>query len=60
MKRIVNIAKNYKEAEEWDIQQILEMSAEERQQAAALLKKKVYGEDNPDVRIGHKLLNSKK
>jgi hypothetical protein len=55
MKRTVNIAKNYKEAEGWDIKQILKMSVEERQQAAEFLKKKVYGYDHPDVRESHRL-----
>ncbi|HLR24437.1 MAG TPA: hypothetical protein VK112_01135 [Fodinibius sp.] len=57
MKRTVHIAKNYKEAEQWDIQQILRMSPEERQQASAALKKRVYGNNNPDVREGQKLLS---
>lgn len=60
MKRVVNVAKNFKEAEEWDIKQILEMSVEERQQAADWLKQKAYGKDNPDVREGHKLSEDRK
>lgn len=57
MKRTVHIAKNYKEAEQWDIKQILRMSSEERQQAATALKKRVYGDNNPDVREGQRLLS---
>ena len=57
MKRTVHIAKNYKEAEQWDIKQILRMSSEERQQAATALKKRVYGDNNPDVRKGQRLLS---
>ncbi len=54
MKRVANISKNYQEASEWDIRQALSMTHEERQQAAAKLKKKVYGTDNPDVREWHR------
>jgi len=59
MERTVHIAKNYKEAEEWDIKQILQMTSEERQQAAAALKKRVYGKNNPDVREAQRLLDSR-
>lgn len=53
MKRIVNIAKNHQEAHNWEIKQALEMSHEERQKAARVLKKRVFGNDQPDVREGH-------
>lgn len=53
--RVVHIAKNRKEARRWDIRQALEMSHEERQQAARTLRQRVYGTDTPDVRAWHRL-----
>ena len=50
MKRIVNISRNAREAEEWDIRQHISMTPEERQEAARILKERVYGRDCPDVR----------
>ncbi len=50
MKRVVNKAKNSKEAERWDITQQIKMTPEERQNAAKELKKKFYGLNPPDVR----------
>jgi len=57
MERIVNIAKNKDEADQWDIKQALEMSTEERQKVAVILKKRVYGEDNPDIKAWGKKRN---
>jgi hypothetical protein len=50
MKRVVNKSKNPREAEDWDIQQQISMSPEERQKAARILKERVYGKDNPDIK----------
>ena len=50
MKRIVNKAKNNKEAERWDIRQQLSMTPEERQKISKELKKKFYGTNPPDVK----------
>jgi hypothetical protein len=50
MERIWNKAKNYKEAEDWDIEQHLRMTPEERQDAAKELRKRVYGNKTVDVR----------
>lgn len=50
MKRVVNKSKNAREAENWDIQQQIAMSPEERQEAARLLKERVYGNHNPNVK----------
>jgi len=44
MKPVYHKARNFKEAEEWDILQNLRMSAEERQSAAKGLRIRVYGE----------------
>jgi predicted transcriptional regulator len=57
MKRVAHIAKNHEEARQCDIKQAIEMTVEERQEAAAALKQRVYG-DVPDVRAWHK--NKKK
>lgn len=50
MERILNKAKNNKEAEKWDILQQIKMSPEERMNVAKELKKKFYGKNPPDVR----------
>jgi len=50
MKRICNKAKNFKEAEEWDIEQQLRMTPEERQDAAKELRDRVYGRNVMDVK----------
>jgi hypothetical protein len=50
MKRIVHRAKNFHEADEWDIKQHIKMTPAERQEISRLLKVKYYGENNPDVR----------
>jgi hypothetical protein len=53
VKRIVHKAKDFREAEEWEILQEIQMTPEERQEAAEELAKRVYGEDTPDVREGY-------
>jgi len=50
MERILNKAKNNKEAEKWDILQQIKMSPNERMNIAKELKKKFYGNHPPDVR----------
>jgi hypothetical protein len=50
MERIVNIAKNHKEAEKWDIEQQINMTPRERQMAAKELKKRFYGSNPPDLK----------
>lgn len=55
MKQIVNIANGFKEAEDWDIKQHIDMTPEERQRIAKILRERVYGKDNPDVRGVKKL-----
>jgi hypothetical protein len=50
IKRVVHKAKNFQEAEEWDILQNIRMTPEERQAAAKELKIRFYGENVPDVR----------
>jgi len=57
MKRVVNIAKNFKEAEEWDIIQQINMTPKERQRIVKELKNKVFGNKVKDLR---KLYNKRK
>ena len=54
MRRKVHIARNHKEAEEYDIMQHLEMTPDERLAAAKKLKERVYGKNCPDIREAHK------
>jgi len=54
MEKKVHIARNHKHAEEYDIQQYLEMTPDERLAAAKKLKERVYGKNPPDIREAHK------
>jgi len=54
IKKIVHISRSFKEAEEWDIQQQIQLSPEERQHIALILKRRAYGRRVPDVREYHK------
>ncbi|HSB06845.1 MAG TPA: hypothetical protein VLK23_16845 [Thermodesulfobacteriota bacterium] len=53
MKRIFHKAKNFDEAEEWSILQEVQMTPEERQEAAEEIVKRVYGTQRTDVREAH-------
>jgi hypothetical protein len=53
MKRTFHKSKNFKEAEDWDIRQHIQMTPEERQEVAAELRRRTYGRDAPDVRDVH-------
>ncbi len=50
MEKILNKAKNNKEAEKWDILQQIRMSPQERMNVAKELKRRYYGNNPPDVR----------
>ncbi len=54
MERVVNKAKNHAEADEWDVQQCINMTSEQRQLIARKLKERVYGKHNPDVKEYHR------
>ena len=54
MKRIVNIARSFKEAEEWDIKQQISMTPDERLQISRILRERVYGKNCVDVREWHR------
>lgn len=53
MERIVNKVHNFAAADEWDIHQQMELSAQERQRIARELKRRVYGTHTLDVRACH-------
>ncbi len=49
-RKIIHIARSFKEAEEWDILQQIQMTPEERQKIALKLKRRLYGPETPDIR----------
>ncbi len=53
MKRIYHKAKNFKDAENWDILQQINMTPENRQRAAEELRKRVYGVKTIDLKQAH-------
>lgn len=50
---VVHKSKSFAEAEQWDIQQHVRMSPQERQAVARELRRRVYGTDAPDVKEAH-------
>lgn len=50
MERIVNITKNFEEARQWEIEQGLAMTPDERMSVVKSLIERVYGKNQPDVR----------
>jgi hypothetical protein len=54
MKRVYNKSKDFKEAEEWDILQCVRLTPEQRQEAAAELRRRVYGTKVPAIRKAQK------
>ncbi len=50
MKRISHKSKNFKEAREWDIQQQINMTPDQRFAAAKELRIRAYGKNVPDVK----------
>ncbi len=50
MKGIFHKSKNYADAERYDILQHITMTPEQRQKIAYLLRIRVFGKKNPDVR----------
>ncbi|MCJ7812710.1 hypothetical protein MUP95_05235 [bacterium] len=53
MERVAQKFKNFKEAEAWEIEYHISMKPEERFAIADALKKKVYGDQIPDVRASY-------
>jgi len=56
MKRVFHKSKSFKEAEEWDIIQNVQLTPEERQKAAAQLRARVFGRN---IRAIRKVLKKK-
>lgn len=54
MKKILHISKNFKEAEEWDVMQQINMTPQERINAARELQKRVYQNGIIRLREWHK------
>ena len=54
MKKIVYIAKNQKEAKEWDIFQQIMMTSSERQKVAKELRVRFFGKKAKDVKEVYK------
>jgi hypothetical protein len=50
MERVVHKAQGFKEVEEWDIQQQISMTPEQRMRAAKELRDRFYPANAPDVR----------
>ncbi len=50
MVRIVNKARNHRDAAKWDVIQQITMTLEQRQKVAKELKRRFYGTRVPDVR----------
>ena len=50
MEKVIHIAKNHKNAAEWDLLQQVLMTVEERRRIAKELKIRFYGRSIPDVR----------
>lgn len=54
MERIVHKARSFEEADRWDVEQQVSMSAEERLRAARILKDRAFPSDAKDVRACHR------
>ena len=54
MERVVHKATSFEEADRWDVEQQISMSAEERQRAARVLKDRAFPSDAKDVRACHR------
>ena len=48
--RVVNKARSFAEADEWDVEQHIRMTPDERRRVAQELKRRFYGDVRPDVR----------
>ena len=50
MERTVHKSRSFREAAQWDVEQQVQMTPQERWLAARRLKERVYGRDPKDVR----------
>ena len=55
MERIAHRAKSHEEAAAWDRRQQRAMTPDERFKAAAILRRRVYGDQHPDIRECHRV-----
>lgn len=55
MERVIKKSEGFIEADAWDVLQQTRMKPEERQKVATELKRRVYGEEVPDVREAHRV-----
>jgi len=53
MKRVVHKSNSFKDAEEWDIQQQINMTPQQRLHVAKILRERVYGKNSIDIREFH-------
>jgi hypothetical protein len=60
MKRIAHLACDFREAEEWDIEQALSMTADQRRRVAKELRIRFYGSRPVDVRRAERRKRSEK
>jgi len=54
MKRVFHKARNFHDADQWDVRQYIKMTPEERMAIALELKRKAYGRHPVDVRESHR------
>jgi hypothetical protein len=54
MERVLQKSRSFKQAEKWDIFQHISMTPEQRQEAAAQIRERIYGKSVLDVREAHK------
>ena len=63
MKRVVKISKSFKEAEEWDLEQAMSMTPEERLDIVQYLRERYYkirNEDRKGLQRVYKIIKRKK
>lgn len=53
MKHIVHKSHNFNDAEKWDIQQQINMTPQQRMDAAKKIRERVYGKNSIDIREYH-------
>ena len=53
IKRVLHKFNSHQEAEAWNRKQYAGMTPEQRQDIALELRRRAYGENVPDVRLGH-------
>jgi hypothetical protein len=54
MERIAHKSRNFREAAEWDVEQHVSMTPNQRMLAAKVLRERVYGKNAKDVREWHR------